>query len=581
MKEHLYRWRNKQLREHTAVIDGEIAPTMVLKNATYLNVYLKKWLTGHIWIYDDRIVYVGDLLPKKTKRTEIVDCTNQYLVPGYIEAHAHPFQLYNPHSLAEYASKTGTTTLVNDNLMLLLLLRKKKAFSLLDDMQSLPVSMFWWARFDSQSALRDEEEFLNDEDVLDWLEHEAVIQGGELTNWPEILHEDDRGLYWMQETKRMRKVVEGHFPGASEKTLTKMKLLGTDGDHESINAEEVYNRVKLGYYAGLRYSSIRPDLPALLEGLKEYDGSFFDYLFYTTDGSTPSFHEQGVIDCCIDIAIKAGVPIEDAYSMATINPAQYFSLGNRLGSIAPGRVAHINFLEAKDKPTPTAVLAKGEWINFDGYAFQNRTPNIQWKKYGLGKMKIDWSFRSDDLFISSPLGMDMVNDVIMKPYPVKSESQTKQLPTDHDIAYVMLVDREGNWRISSFLKGFTTEIGGLVSSYSNTGDIILIGKNKDDMHKAFERMKELGGAIVVVQDGEIIYELPLPLQGVMTDLSMDELMEKEKELKELLINNGYQFNDPIYTLLFLSSTHLPYIRITPKGLMDVKKKEILFPSVMR
>ncbi|MDV2581708.1 adenine deaminase C-terminal domain-containing protein [Alkalibacillus haloalkaliphilus] len=582
MKEHLYRWRNKQLREHTAVVDGEMAPTLVLKNATYLNVYLKKWLSGHIWIYEDRIVYVGDQFPGHTsKQTEVVDCSGQYLVPGYIEAHAHPFQLYNPHSLAEYASKRGTTTLVNDNLMLLLLLNKKKAFSLLDDMQNLPVSMFWWARFDSQSELRDEEGFLDDDTVVEWLEHEAVIQGGELTNWPEILTEDDRSLYWMQEAKRMRKVVEGHFPGASEKTLTKMKLLGTDGDHESISAEEVYSRVKLGYYAGLRYSSIRPDLPKMLEALKEYEGDFYNYLFFTTDGSTPSFYEQGVIDRCIDIALEAGVPLEEAYAMATINAAHYFSLGDRLGSIAPGRVAHINFLEAKDQPTPVKVLAKGEWINFEGYAFKNRNPDIKWENYGLGNLSIDWELRADDLLFSSPLGMDMLNDVIMKPYPVKSESQKQKLPTTHDIAYVMLVDRDGNWRISSFLKGFTTEIGGLVSSYSNTGDIVLVGKDKRDMSMAFERMKELGGAIVVVKDGEVIFELPLPLQGVMTDLQMDELMVKEKELKQLLIGNGYQFSDPIYTLLFLSSTHLPYIRITPKGLMDVKKKEILFPSVMR
>lgn len=41
MQEHLYRWRNKQLREHVAIIDGKISPTIVLKNATFLNVYIK------------------------------------------------------------------------------------------------------------------------------------------------------------------------------------------------------------------------------------------------------------------------------------------------------------------------------------------------------------------------------------------------------------------------------------------------------------------------------------------------------------------------------------------------------------
>ncbi|MGP4074012.1 adenine deaminase C-terminal domain-containing protein [Piscibacillus sp. B03] len=581
MNEHLYRWRNKQLREHVAVIDGHLAPTKILKQATYLNVYLKKWLTANIWIYEDRIVYVGDDMPDRIpNKTEVVDCKGQYLVPGYVEPHAHPFQLYNPHSLAEYALKTGTTTLVNDNLMWLLLLNQKKAFSLLDEMQNLPVSMFWWARFSSQSELRDEADFLDDEEVLEWLNHEAVIQGGELTNWPDILHEDERGLYWMQETKRLRKVVEGHFPGASKKTLTKMKLLGADGDHESISGDELYRRLELGYYAAIRNSSIRPDLRKILQDLKEMDLTVWDQVLFTTDGSTPSFYEEGIINKCIEIAIEEGVPVEEAYAMATINAAKYFSLEHRFGSIAPGRVAHINFIPSKDNPTPTSVLAKGEWVLKDGES-TDRIGSIDWEKFSLTKMKLDWDLDPDELRFSMPIGMEMINDVIMKPYPIKSEADQNMLARSKNEAYVMLMDRDGEWRVSTFLKGFTNKLGGLVSSYSNTGDLILIGKSKRDMALAFNRMQELGGGIVLAHEGEIIFELPLEIKGVMTDTSMERLIEQEKEMKTILKDFGYAHSDPVYTLLFLSSTHLPYIRITPVGIMDVLKKDILFPAIMR
>ena len=44
---------------------------------------------------------------------------------------------------------------------------------------------------------------------------------------------------------------------------------------------------------------------------------------------------------------------------------------------------------------------------------------------------------------------------------------------------------------------------------------------------------------------------------------------------------GYTFNDPIYTLLFLSSTHLPYIRVTQQGIVDVKNHEVIVPANMR
>src|SRR5699024_998660 len=216
-------WRNRELREHVAVVENKIAPTIVFENCTYLNVYTKKWMQGNVWIYKDRIVYVGDRMPEKTNGTEIMECTGQYIVPGYIEPHSHPFQIYNPEEFARHVAKFGTTTLINDNLRLLSLLDKNQAFSLIQDFHNLPMSMYWWGRYDAQSMLRDNEENFNTKDILSWINHPSVIQGGELTSWPQLLAGDDRLLYWIQETKKLRKRVEGHFPGASKDTLARLK----------------------------------------------------------------------------------------------------------------------------------------------------------------------------------------------------------------------------------------------------------------------------------------------------------------------------------------------------------------------
>lgn len=319
-------WRNIELRKHVKVVEGKIAPTLVLKNATYLNMYLKQWLTANIWVYNERIVYVGENLPDQTTDTEIVDCEGKFVVPGYMEPHAHPFQVYNPEELAKYAARFGTTTLVNDNLTWLFLFDKKKAFSILEEFDKLPVTMYWWSRFDPQTELLNEDELFNTTDMMDWLSHPSVIQGGELTGWPSLLNGDDRLLYWLQQAKRKGLPVEGHLPGASENTLTKLKLLGVSADHESISGEDVMKRLKLGYQVGLRYSSIRPDLPQLLDELLEAGLTTFDQLTMTTDGGTTGFYEKGLINVCIDIAIQRGVPIEEAYRMATFNVAKHFHL---------------------------------------------------------------------------------------------------------------------------------------------------------------------------------------------------------------------------------------------------------------
>jgi adenine deaminase len=581
MLEQRFRWKNKQIRDQVAVIDGKKSPTMVLKNALYLNQILKKWIQANIWILGDRIVYVGEQMPSYIdSQCEVVDCKGYYLVPGYIEPHAHPFQLYNPHSLAEYAAQFGTTTLINDNLVLLLQLEKKKAFSFLNEMKNLPVSMYWWCRFDPQTEINFEEKVFSHSTIKSWLEHDAVLQGGELTGWPKLLAGDDLMLLWIQEAKRLHKKIEGHFPGASEKTLVKMVLLGADCDHESMTGEEVLRRLMHGYTVSLRYSSIRPDLPKLLEEIQELGIEHYDQMIFTTDGSTPAFYESGIIDHMIKIAIDKGVPIEDAINMGTINVARHYNIQHLHGMIATGRVANINFLEDKQNPVPVSVLAKGKWVKKDGMKI-NSFEDIPWEKHDFTPMTFDWDLTQDDLQFSMPLGMNMENAVVMKPYSISIDISVDQLSTEHDESFLMLIDRNGKWRVNTLLKGFASRVMGFASSYSNTGDIILIGKNKTEMVRAFNRMRELGGGIVLAEDGKIVGEIPLPLKGMMSAKKLEELMFEEKQLTTLLRDRGYRFIDPIYTLLFLSSTHLPYIRITPQGIFDVMNKTVLFPSIMR
>jgi len=580
MLEQRNRWKNKHLREHVSVLDGKVSPTLLLKNARYLNQAFRKWMTANIWIYNDRIVYVGEKLPDNMKQCEVMDCDGFWLVPGYIEPHAHPFQLYNPHSLASYASQFGTTTLINDNMVLALQLDKKNAFSFLHEMKAIPSTMYWWCRFDAQTEIHNEEKVFSHSNIKTWLEHDSVLQGGELTAWPKLLAGDDLMLHWIQETKRMGKQVEGHFPGASEKTLAKLMLLGANCDHEAMTGEEVYNRLLQGYTVSLRYSSIRPDLPVLLDEMRELGINHYDPFIFTTDGSSSSFYEKGIIDAMIKIAIEKGVPIIDAYNMATINVARYYNIEHLHGNIATGRVANINFLTSETDPTPVSVLAKGKWVKRDGVSTEAYKP-FMWENSSFEPLNITWDLDLDDLQFSMPFGIKMENAVITKPYSISLDASLDELETTHDECFFMLIDRNGKWRINTLLKGFATHLDGLASSFSNTGDFILIGKNKLDMIAAFNRMKELGGGIVLVEKGEFIQEIPLKLKGVMSREKVETLIDDEKKLLHYLRERGYRFADPIYSLLFFASTHLPYIRVTQQGVFDVMNKTVLFPTIMR
>lgn len=566
-------WEYKEIQEQIKMLDGDLAPTLVFQHATYLHGIYKEWRTGNIWIANDRIIYVGDAMPALLEGTEVVDATDYKLVPGYIEPHAHPFQLYNPVTFAEYAAQGGTTTFLSDNLKFFLGLSPAQAFDMLDAMKSMPVSFYWWSRFDSQTILSNEQELFTAETIAPWLERSDVWMGGELTSWPRLLAGDLTMFDMVTAAKAKGLKIEGHFPGASERTLAKMRLLGTDGDHEAMTIEEVENRLQQGYGVTLRYSSIRQDLPSLLRGIVDKGHRVLDHVMMTTDGSTPSFHREGVMDKCIQVALDSGVSPIDAYQMASYNIARYYDKSDIHGLIAPGRYATLNLLSDENNPVPTDVLSKGIWLKRHG---QRATtfPTMDWSP--IAPLAMAFQLTEDDFAVEHPVGIEMVNDVITKPYGIQSDRlATGEL--DEDESYLMLLDRQGKWRVTTYIKGFATSVQGFATSYSNTGDIILVGKNKADMRTAFEELKQMGGGMVLAEQESILARIPLTIGGVLSNESFEVLMEKEIALKQAFAKRGYQHGDAVYTFLFLQSTHLPYIRITPLGLYDVMKKQILVP----
>ncbi len=582
MNQHIAFWTKAQMRKQVAVIQGELAPSLVLTNATYLNTALKKWVKANIWILQDRIVYVGEKMPEHTTGTEITDLEGKFVVPGYIEPHCHPFQLYNPQSLSRYALQRGTSVFLADNFMLLFEMNISKALSFMEDVNDLPSNFFWWCRYDAQTELLEEENYFSEKSVRQLLESPYVLQGGELTSWPRVLHGDDTLLHWMLKTKKAGKKIEGHLPGASEKTLTAMTLLGVDCDHEAMTGTEVMDRLNAGLQVSLRYSSIRPDLPKLLRQMKEEGITNYERIFMTTDGSTPAFYEEGVTDKMLEIALEAGLDPVDAYMMVSYNVARYYGLDHLFGMVAAGRVAHLNILDDVTNPLPESVLAKGKWMKRDGKDVSNdRDFQFDWEGHGIKQREIKWDLQDEDFQFSGLVGIEMYNSVITRPYNVSINPFSEEINGESDECFLMLIDKEGKWRINTVVKGFAKNLYGFASSYSNTGDLLIIGKSKKDMAVAFERLKEVGGGIVLAERGEIVAEIKLPLAGGMSNLSIEELVVEEKRLTSALRERGYQYEDPIYSLLFFSSTHLPYIRITQRGIYDVKKKGLLFPSIMR
>src|SRR5699024_9406825 len=136
-----------------------------------------------------------------------------------------------------------------------------------------------------------------------------------------------------------------------------------------------------------RHSSGRPDFPLFFRVLLEAGLTSFDDVTMTTDGATPAHYEHGMRNGCIAIVIEEGVPIAEAYQMVTFKVARHFNMEEQIGSIGPGRMAHINILQVKDNPDPVSVLAKGQWIVRENKE-QSFGPSINWREHDIEELAL-------------------------------------------------------------------------------------------------------------------------------------------------------------------------------------------------
>jgi adenine deaminase len=557
--------------------------SMWIRGANVLNVYTKEWQQVHVVTAGEKIAYVGEKEPLVDEQTELVEARGKYLVPGYFEPHAHPFQWYNPYTLADFALKRGTTTLVSDTLMLMNL-PFQQVSAIMESLSTHPVKQFFWARLDPQTG-KEHPQFTR-EGLARMLEHPLVVQGGELTNWQGVLTEDEKLLFGLKHARDLGKRMEGHHPGASVETLNIAGAAGITACHEGITAEDLHYRVRLGMYATLRHSSIRPDLPDLVKGWLRMGLPWSPRMMLTSDGSTPPMHRDGFMDSTIRVAIEAGMLPEEAYVMATLNPAVYYGIDGEIGGIAPGRIADMLLLSAADQPTPVLVIANGQRAA-DEQGLLVPTVQADWEVFDFpqvdrleGPSEASWfRLRSNDGKV--PV-VSMLNAVITRlewePLPVDMDGYVS-IEHDPQLAFVISVDPMGRRRTQAVLRSYGSHLEGLASTYTASGDWLVIGRNPQAMAKALDRVREMGGGVVLIDEAEVACECPLPLAGKFSPAPMDEVICMAEALTDRLRKKGHTHLDPLYSLLFFTATHLPYARLTADGIVDVKSGQIIVPSL--
>jgi adenine deaminase len=558
-----------------AVARGEAKADRYVRGGLLLNVYTGELYPANVALKGERIAYVGLSEQMLGPRTEVIEAGGHTLVPGYIEPHAHPWNLATPAALARHVLPLGTTTIVADNLAVYELAGLRGFEAVVSALARGPLKFYWMVRPHAQSRSRGEAARFSLTAVRRMLANRWAVAVGEVTRWPDVWAGRPALLERLALAPARGKRIEGHTAGASAERLSALAAGGLTSDHEPITAQEALERARVGIALMLRQSSLRPDLRDLLEPfVKSGD---FSRLMLTTDGSTTAFvAERGFVDALVRLAMDEGVPPVEAYRMVTLNPATYYGKDSDLGGIAPGRYADVLLLRDLSDPCPAAVIAAGRVVAREGRLVA-RVPEPPWSRIFTAKATgFDRPWRVVPEEFALPRG----------PLPVmrlKSAVITalEERPFGPGDLHAALLDRRGAWIAPGAVAGFAPGLDGLAATTTTDFQILALGRRPASVARAVNRLLRLGGGLVLVDGDRVAFELSLPIGGLMSPRPLSELAEREREFHALLRARGYPFHDPIYTLLFLAADFLPSVRLTALGVWDVRRSRILLPGRRR
>jgi len=570
-----------------AVAIGDKAADLVLENCSLVNVYTGEILPEtQVAISKDRIAYVGeDASHTKGKKTVVINLEKKFITPGFADSHIHIDQFFSPAEFVKKSLLCGVTSLFADSVDIVSTCGFSGFKEFIKMTSGLPARFFHVVpggtpvdrKFSHVKSLSPTEE-------KSALRMPGVLGLGEVFSWTKVTKRDSKTMKTLSTMLENNCVINGHTAGMSGKKLNAYVSSGILSCHEPINFEQVIERLRLGMWIMIREGSIRRDIKDIIP-LVLANKTNKDRLMFCSDGLDPiDITKFGHIDHCIREAVKLGLNLTDAISMASKNCFDYYNMGMDLGGIAPGKLADILVFDDLMKLKPKKIFVGGMLVLSNGTIVSKikKHPVPKWmtKTVKLNKFTEDnFSIKSHSDLVDVNV-IDMKTEIITKKgHETLSVKDENVIPSyDKDVWKVAAFDRtfSSTKHAVGFLKNFGPRIGAFASTWSfHENNMIVIGSNEKDMAIAANSLLRTQGGMVVVYKGKILSSMPLQMAGIMSTDSFEKTSKNFSDINNMLLDSGCKFKKPHLIPLFLPFLALPEIRILHQGIIDVKSRSFL------
>jgi len=577
-----YNAHNRRLLE-TAL--GNEPADLVIKDGVLMDVYTGRVVPHRSVAVAGRwIAYVGpDADYAIGDRTSVIEADGRVIAPGFIDPHTHIANFWNIADFLRYAIPGGTTTYVTEVEGFCFASGAEGFRAFLDQVRDRPVKIYCLIPPMVSASPAAAARFITAEETGKLLRDEQVIGLGESYWQSAILTPDDRILHLIQETVKAGKSVQGHAAGAADRRLAAYAAAGATSCHEAVSAEDVLNRLEMGYCVMLREGHVRKDLESIRPLIGTID---LGRCALSTDGADAELLlSQGYFTDVVQKAVDMGLKPIEAIRMATLNPAAHFGLDHLIGGIAPGRFADILILPAPGIMKPDMVISEGQVIAEKDKILVPlpRVPHPDQLLKTVPVPLIAPEKLTVPLAACSKPGavrtMDIqANGLVAREGSARISSSTGTVLADpeQDLLKIVFIERVSGSgeRFVGFVRGWGQKRGAVASSLVwDAAGIVAIGADDLDLVQAINRVTELQGGTVLTVGGEIVCEIPFPIGGYSSDRRIEDLTAEASDLQKTLGDLGSNLPSPRLTLETLASAAIPFIRITEKGYFRFREND--------
>lgn len=562
---------------------------LLIKNVKVFNSYLKKFRDGNVAILDGKFLYIDNSKSEEFTSENVVDGNNRFMIPGFIDIHMHiESSMMTPVPFCHHLSKNGVTTIVAEPHEIANVFGEEGIEAMIKAEDSINTSVFYGVPSSVPSTSEELETtgaILDLEKMKKIAENQRVICIGEIMNYRKVIKDNTLDICKFIEYVKENKphyAIEGHCPKLLDLELAQFLYLGIDGDHTEHTLEEFKQRFENGMFMELQNKSLSDELLDYIDKNDLYE----HFCFVTDDTMADTFLYEGHLNAVIKKAIKMGMNIEKAIYCGTYTPARRMNMKDR-GAIAPGKKADFILLDNLQELNINKTFINGkevynserekEYIPTD-YKF----PNKFYKSIHLEKINEDiFKIKVDKKKEKVNCRVIEVSDGSTRTKKLIKSINVKDGYLDWENSPYMLIavfERHGKNRNIGFglVTGDCIKKGAVATTYAHDHhNLMVIGKNAEDMVIAVNRIIELQGGICCVQGKNIMNEVSLKVAGILSEKSVKELGKEIEILRKNMKELGYKHYNPIMSLCTLSLPVSPELKITDKGLIDVTEGKVV------